>query len=51
MAWAEAEPIRLEVKETLKARFGIGHVTLELERADLPATNSSRFGHDSSQEA
>ncbi|WP_170764468.1 cation diffusion facilitator family transporter [Ruegeria lacuscaerulensis] len=51
LAWADAEPIRLGVKETLKSRFGIGHVTLELERADQPLRSSPRFGHDSIQEA
>lgn len=51
LAWAEAEQIRLGVKETLKSRFGIAHVTLELERSDQPRKSSPRFGHDSFHDA
>jgi cobalt-zinc-cadmium efflux system protein len=43
--WADAELIRQAVKEALKSGFGIGHVTLELERTDHACTAAPRFGH------
>lgn len=45
--WSDANSIRLAVKETLKSGFGIGHVTLELERTDQACTAPPRFGHRS----
>ncbi|MES0825275.1 cation diffusion facilitator family transporter [Ruegeria sp. SCP11] len=49
--WADAETIRLAVKEALQSGFGIGHVTLELEQTDLLPVKSPRFGHEGSVEA
>lgn len=43
--WARAEDIRIEVKQTLMKQFGLGHVTLEVERPDHSCPDTSRFGH------
>ncbi len=48
-SWTDAETIRLLVKETLRSRFAIGHVTLELERAGKTHAALPRFGHDNLQ--
>ena len=50
-AWAEADSVRLGVKEVLKSRFGIAHATLELELLNPASKASPRFGHDHVQDS
>jgi len=44
--WARSESIRNEVKLTMQHRFGIRHVTLELESCDFECPDRQRIGHD-----
>ncbi|SDW54205.1 cobalt-zinc-cadmium efflux system protein [Ruegeria halocynthiae] len=44
-AWDRAEEIRAEVKQMLRNRFGLGHVTLEIEGDGYACSGSVRFGH------
>ncbi len=44
-AWERAEDIRITVKQTLRDRFGLGHVTLEIEGSGRACVGSARFGH------
>ena len=43
--WARADEIKAEAKAMLKREFGIGHTTLELERAENACRDSQVFGH------
>ncbi len=45
-AWPRAEEIRTAVKQALKARFSIHHLTLEMERSGQSCSGPARFGHD-----
>ncbi len=40
-----AEDIRVMVKQVLQIKFGLGHVTLEIEASGHACVGSTRFGH------
>ena len=44
-AWDQAEDIRISVKQALRDKYGLGHITLEIEGRDHACVGSSRFGH------
>ncbi|KIC42391.1 cation diffusion facilitator family transporter [Ruegeria sp. ANG-R] len=44
-AWNQAEDIRVSVKQALQGRFGLGHVTLEVEGSGRVCAEAARFGH------
>lgn len=44
-AWPRAEDLRVQVKQVLQDRFGIGHLTLEIEQIDRACSDTARFGH------
>lgn len=49
-ALSRAESLRDEVKKILQDRFGIGHLTLEVEMAGGACTDTARFGHTEGSE-
>ena len=44
-AWERAEDVKREVKDTLRAAFGISHSTLELEREARACAGAEIYGH------
>ncbi|MDA5093563.1 cation diffusion facilitator family transporter [Aliiroseovarius sp. KMU-50] len=42
--WPDASGVKAAVKSTLHERFGIGHVTLDMEGADCPCEGAQRIG-------
>lgn len=43
--WGRADAVKAAVKQVLRAEFGIGHSTLELECARHACNGAARFGH------
>lgn len=43
--WSRIEAIKRDIKTRLENRFGIGHSTLEFERADQAHENANLYGH------